>query len=114
MITASPTSTESALLLRELASIVGPEAVLSGGSERRVYDCDAYTVEKATPFAVVLPQTTEQVSALVKLCNRLQVPFTPRGAGTGLSGGTTAVQGGVIISTMRLNRILHVDLVGRP
>jgi len=86
---------------------------MTGRTEMRVYDCDAYTVDKSLPTAVVLPTTTDQVAQIVRLCNRLQVPFLPRGAGTGLSGGTTAVCGGVVISTVRLNQILHIDLPNR-
>jgi len=100
-------------LLSELESIVGAEAVLTDRAELRAYDCDAYTVEKATPTVIVLPETTEQVAAVVRLCCRRGVPFVPRGAGTGLSGGTTAVRGGVIISTVRMKQILHVDLANR-
>jgi glycolate oxidase subunit GlcD len=108
-----PEIQREATLLRELANIVGAESVLSGRSEMRVYDCDAYTVDKATPSAVVLPQTTEQVAAVVKLCNRLKVPFIPRGAGTGLAGGTTAIHGGVIIATVRMNKVLSIDIPNR-
>lgn len=79
----------------------------------RVYDCDAYTIDKAAPTVVVLPQSTEQVAQIVRLCNRLTVPFIPRGAGTGLAGGTTAIAGGVVIPTVRMNRILNIDLVNR-
>jgi glycolate oxidase subunit GlcD len=109
----APPTIDQAHLLRELAAIVGPEAVLSGRSEMRVYDCDAYTVDKSAPAAVVLPTSTEQVAQIVRLCNRVRVPFVPRGAGTGLSGGTTAVAGGVVITTIRLNQILNIDLVNR-
>ncbi len=100
-------------LTRELAAIIGPEAVLTDRAEIRVYDCDAYTVEKAAPTVIVLPRSTEHVSEIVKLCNRLRVPFIPRGAGTGLSGGTTAIHGGVVISTVRMNQILKIDLDNR-
>ena len=100
-------------LERALAEIIGAESVLAEGAELRVYDCDAYTVEKAAPSAIALPQTTEEVAAIVKLCNRIRVPFVPRGAGTGLAGGTTAVCGGVVISTVRMNRILDVDIPNR-
>jgi glycolate oxidase subunit GlcD len=113
MPTETQTFTPPPTLLAELAAIVGEEAVLSDRSARRVYDCDAYTVDKAAPAAIVLPQSTEQVAALVKLCNRLNIPFVPRGAGTGLAGGTTAICGGVVISTMRMNKILHIDLLNR-
>ncbi len=100
-------------LERELVKIVGREAVLTGGAELRAYDCDAYAPEKRYPDAVVLPQDTEQVSLIVKLCNRLSIPFTPRGAGTGLSGGATAIAGGVVIATTRLNKILEADVPNR-
>jgi glycolate oxidase subunit GlcD len=100
-------------LVKELAAVVGREAVLHDQGEMRVYDCDAYTVEKSAPAVVVLPTSTEQVAAVVKVCNRLRVPFTPRGAGTGLSGGTTPVHGGVVISTIRMNQILRTDIPNR-
>lgn len=100
-------------LVQELTAILGAERVLSGRAQQRVYDCDAYTVDKATPSVIVLPETTEQVAAVVRLCNRLEVPFIPRGAGTGLSGGTTALFGGVVIATVRMNRILSTDLINR-
>src|SRR5688500_3931419 len=81
-------------LERELVAIVGRDGVMTGEAELRAYDCDAYAPEKHYPDAVVLPENTEQVSRIVRLCNRLEVPFTPRGAGTGLSGGATAILGG--------------------
>ena len=100
-------------LINELISILGADAVLTGAAELRAYDSDAYAPEKHLPEVVVLPINTEQVSKIVKVCNRYKVPFTPRGAGTGLSGGATAMIGGVIISTIRLNQILEVDLPNR-
>src|SRR5579871_660247 len=100
-------------LERELVAIVGRDAVLTGEAELRAYDCDAYAPEKRYPDAVVLPQDTQQVARIVKLCNRLGVPFTPRGAGTGLSGGATAIEGGVVIATTRLNKILEADIPNR-
>lgn len=103
----------AAELERELIAILGPDGVLTGEAELRAYDCDAYAPEKRYPDVVVLPRNTEQVSRIIKLCNRLDVPFTPRGSGTGLSGGATATQGGVIISTTRLNQILETDIPNR-
>lgn len=93
--------------------LLGPEAVLAGDSERRVYDCDAYTVERAAPTVIALPRTTDEAASVIRLCHRLGVPFTPRGAGTGLSGGATPVAGGVVISTTRMNRILEIRLDDR-
>jgi glycolate oxidase subunit GlcD len=100
-------------LVRELTAIVGEEAVLYRPTDMRVYDCDAYAPERRSPDAVVLPSDTDQVSRIVKLCCRLGIPFTPRGAGTGLSGGATATEGGVVISTMRLKQILSIDIANR-
>jgi glycolate oxidase len=108
-----PKAPYAAELERELVTIIGRDAVLTDEAELRAYDCDAYTPERRYPDAVVLPQNTEQVARIIKLCNRLKVPFTPRGAGTGLSGGATAAIGGVIISTIRLNKILEIDVPNR-
>src|SRR5258708_29314429 len=101
-----PKTPMAAELEQELVKIVGRDAVLTSGADLRSYDCDAYAPEKRYPDAVVLPRNTEQVARIVQLCNRLSVPFTPRGAGTGLSGGATAIAGGVVIATTRLNKIL--------
>ena len=88
---------------------MGEDGVVSEPAELLVYECDAYTLEKNLPSAVVLPRTTEQVVAIVKLCARHNLPFIPRGAGTSLSGAVLAVTGGVMITLSRMNRILAVD-----
>src|SRR5688572_626579 len=97
------TATTSPLIER-LQTIVGRDAVLSAPSELFVYECDAYTVEKSRPDVVVFPTSAEQVSAIVKLCNELDVPFLPRGAGTSLAGGCLAVGGGVVIALTRMKK----------
>jgi glycolate oxidase len=97
----------------ELERIVGAEAVLTDPIQLLAYDCDAYTIEKALPTAVVLPQTTEQVAAIVRLANREGLPIVPRGAGTGLSGGALATRGGIVLAFSRMNRILWVDTRNR-
>lgn len=97
----------------ELKRVLGPEAVLDGPSVVRAYDCDAYTVDRSAPQVVVLPNSTEQVAAVVSLCNELQVPFVARGAGTGLSGGAMPALGGAVISTKRLTRILEIDFANQ-
>jgi glycolate oxidase len=80
---------------------------------QRAYDCDAYTVDKSTPAVVVLPESTEQVQAIVRWCNSTNTPYTPRGAGTGLSGGALPALGGLVLSTKRLTRILEIDIENR-
>jgi len=100
-------------LVSGLRKLLGPERVLSGPAAERAYDCDAYTVDRSKPSAIVLPESTMEVAAIVKWCNQEQVPFTARGAGTGLSGGALAALGGVIISTKRLTKILEIDVENR-
>jgi glycolate oxidase len=103
----------SEALRRELEQIVGADGVFTDPVQLLSYDCDAYTIEKSLPTVVVLPQSTEQVAAIVQLANREGLPITPRGAGTGLSGGALAVHGGVVIGFSRMNRILWVDVRNR-
>ena len=101
-------------IVEGLAAIVGREWVISDPDELTVYECDGMThLEKALPDVVVLPDSTEQVAEVVKFCDGEQLPFLPRGAGTGLSGGAIAIQGGVIIGLNRMNRILEIDLVNQ-
>ena len=78
-----------------------------------VYECDAYTLQKNHPTAVVLPQNTEEIVAVVRLCSENDLPIIPRGAGTSLSGTVLAVEGGVMIALTRMNRILSLDTRNR-
>jgi glycolate oxidase len=100
-------------MTRELAALLDQDRVLSGAAVSRAYDCDAYTVDKNPPSCVVFPSSTQEVQAVVQWCLHNNVAFTPRGAGTGLSGGALAALGGVLISTKKLNRILEVDVPNR-
>src|SRR5246127_4880797 len=99
-------------LVRELKSLLGPENVLSATEDLSLYEFDG-SVEKARPELVVFPHTTEQVSRIVKLAAKYQVPVVGRGAGTGLSGGALARGGGVMIVFARMNKILAIDLESR-
>ena len=99
-------------MLDRLKKIVGADAVLAEKGERAVYEYDAYPLEKAPPLATVLPSTTQQVSEVVQVCAAAGVPFAPRGAGTGLAGGTLC-PGGVLIGVARMNTVLDVDLRNR-
>jgi len=99
-------------LLRELKSLLGTDNVLSQPEDLLLYEFDG-SVEKARPEVVVFPRSTEDVSRIVKLANKHQVPVVGRGAGTGLSGGALARGGGVMIVFARMNRILELDLENR-
>ena len=100
-------------LARELVNICGADAVITETDELLVYECDAYTLQRNPPSAVVLPRTCEQVARVVKLCAQHDVPIIPRGAGTSLSGTVLAVDGGVMIALTRMNQILEIDALNR-
>ena len=100
-------------LIAQLRDIVGEDGLLFHPEELLVYECDGYTVEKKVPDVVVFPTSTEQVAAIVWLCNELKVPFIPRGAGTSLAGGTLPVGGGVMITLTKMKRIIEVNLRDR-
>ncbi|WP_019120910.1 FAD-linked oxidase C-terminal domain-containing protein [Brevibacillus massiliensis] len=100
-------------LIRELAVIVGTGSVLYREEDLISYECDGYVIHKQPPRAVVFPATTEEVSQVVKLLHRRKIPFIPRGAGTGLSGGAAPLGGEVIISLVKMKKLLHVDWENR-
>lgn len=100
-------------VLTRLVEIVGKSGILSAREELLVYECDGFTIEKNSPDVVVFPTTTEQVADIVKLCNRHEIPFVPRGAGTSLAGGCLPIGGGVMIALTRMKQILEVNLRDR-
>ncbi len=93
------------------AAIAGARNVISAPSDLRTYECDGLLGYRIRPRIVVLPASTEEVAACVTLAREHGLPIVPRGAGTGLSGGALPVEGGIVIGTARMNRILDVDLV---
>jgi len=97
-------------ILRELRAILGAHGLITSPEELRTYDSDALTTFRAMPRAVLLPSSTEEVQAIVRVCHREKIPFVARGSGTGLSGGALPVENGIVISLTRMNRILEVDL----
>src|SRR5687768_18282867 len=101
-------TSNSSALFGELERIVGTAGVVRHTGALASYESDGFLV-KARPAAVCLPRTTEEVAALVRWAAARGLPVTPRGAGTGLSGGATAVGGGLVIGTSRMNRLLHLD-----
>ena len=97
-------------LLADLRAAVGGDNVVTEPERLRVYECDGLTGHRAVPEVVVLPDSTAEVQAVVRLCQREHLPFVARGAGTGLSGGATPFAGGVVVALTRMNRILEVDV----
>jgi glycolate oxidase len=99
-------------LLTELALTFPPERLLTGADDLFVYEHDAQTFDRGRPLCLVLPETTEEVCAVVTACSKRGVPFLPRGAGTGLSGGAVA-RGSVVVGTARMDQIFEVDVGSR-
>jgi glycolate oxidase subunit GlcD len=100
-------------LIDNLSAIVGRENVLSKPDELLVYECDGLPQHKHRPRAVVFPSSTEETSAIMRALAQANVPFTPRGAGTGLSGGALALNSGVVIEMARMRKILRIDVENR-
>src|SRR6266550_7786183 len=94
--------------LDKLAGAVGSAGLLRDPAELITYESDALTHLRATPGAVVLPTSTAEVQAVVRLCHEHRVPFVARGHGTGLSGGALPAPDGVLIVLSRLNRVLEI------
>ncbi len=100
-------------LQRRLLNLLPPRTVVAARQELLAYDCDGLSLHRHQPPLVVLPETTEQVAAVVKLCADNGVPFVARGSGTGLSGGAVAESEALVIATSRMRSILKVDLPNR-
>src|ERR1700730_12651040 len=95
-------------LVKTLSALIGGEYVLHSPYDLTLYEYDA-SIDRGRPDVVVLPASTEQVAAIVKIATRFKGPVVARGAGTGLSGGAIPVYGGIVIVFARMNRILEID-----
>ena len=96
-----------------LKEIVPGEGVIVEHHELRAYETDGLTAYRTVPMAVVLPETTEQVSQILRYCNEHGVKVVARGAGTGLSGGALPLEDGIVLGLSKFNRILDIDVENR-
>lgn len=96
-------------IAKEFAAVLGQNGVIQRKEELLTYECDGLASYRQKPALVVLPRTTEQVAEAVKLCDRFDLPWIARGAGTGLSGGALPVEDCVLIVTALMRRVLHID-----
>src|SRR6266566_1514454 len=101
------------IIVEKLRDVVGSGAVLSQPDQLLVYECDGLPQHKHRPRAVVFPSSTEETAAVMRALSIAGVPFTPRGAGTGLSGGALALNEGVVIELARMRKILKLDASNR-
>ena len=100
-------------IARALSLIVPGEGVITDPDSLRIYDCDGLTAYRQPPMLVVLPQTTQQVSQILRYCALNKVKIVARGAGTSLSGGALPLADGIILGMSKFNRIVDVDLANR-
>ncbi len=100
-------------LIPRLTAACGADAVLTDPMQLRTYECDGLTSHRCSPGLVVLPETAEQVAAIVRACVSAGVPFVARGSGTGLSGGALPRADGVLIVTAKMRRIIEIDPASR-
>lgn len=100
-------------ILQALKPHVPVDCLLWTDEDTTPYECDALTAYRQRPLLVALPETEEQVSAILKTCYALHVPVVARGAGTGLSGGALPHAEGVTLSLARFNRIVEIDHLSR-
>ncbi|HEX6557914.1 MAG TPA: FAD-linked oxidase C-terminal domain-containing protein [Longimicrobiales bacterium] len=100
-------------LIAELRLILGEQGVIADPGALLVWESDGLTAYRVTPRAVLLPRTTDETARTLQILAREKIPFVPRGAGTGLSGGALALEGAVSISFSRMKRILEIDPANR-
>ena len=100
-------------IIRRLQAIVPGDGVITNENELSVFECDGLMAYKQLPMVVVLPESTQQVSNILKACQDMGVKIVPRGAGTGLSGGALPLADGVTLGLSKFNKILDIDLDNR-
>ena len=100
-------------IVAKLREIVPGEGVIAEDEELRVYESDGLSAYRQPPMVVVLPETTEQVSHILRYCHEAKVKVVPRGAGTGLSGGALPLADGVLLGLGKFKRIIDIDYANR-
>ncbi len=105
--------TDRTELAAQLRRIVAPDNVISDAETLRPYECDGLSMYCEMPLLVVLPETVEQVQAVMRLCYQQKIPVVARGAGTGLCAGAMPHPEGIVLSLAKFNRILHIDPAAR-
>lgn len=100
-------------LVKRLLSVLPRDAVIDHEAETKAYECDALSAYRCPPIAAVLPRTTEETAAILKICNEMQVPLVPRGSGTSLSGGALPTADSVILGVARMNAVLETNYPDR-
>lgn len=100
-------------IVSRLLDVLPVDAVIHDPNETRAYECDALTAYRCPPLAAVLPSTTQEVSAVLRICHEERVKVVPRGAGTSLAGGSLPTEDSIILGVARMNAVLEVDYPNR-
>ncbi|MFN0113681.1 MAG: FAD-binding oxidoreductase, partial [Paracoccaceae bacterium] len=100
-------------VVARLRAVLPADAVIDDPDGTRAYECDALTAYRCAPLAVVLPRTTAEVSAALKVCHQMGVPVVPRGAGTSLAGGSLPTADSVILGVARMNAVIETNYADR-
>jgi glycolate oxidase len=102
-----------AQIVARLRAVLPADAVIEDEAETRAYECDALSAYRCLPLAVVLPRTTAEVAAALRVCHEERVPVVPRGSGTSLAGGAMPSADAVVLGVMRMNAVLTTDYDNR-
>src|SRR5438270_543109 len=100
-----PSAAPPADVVARMTAIVGAGNVISDDADLRTYECDALTSFRARPSLVVLPASTDEVVAVMKVAREAGMPVVPRGAGTGLSGGALPTPGSLVLALSRMTKV---------
>ncbi|MGB3177924.1 MAG: FAD-linked oxidase C-terminal domain-containing protein [Albidovulum sp.] len=100
-------------IMARLRAVLPDDAVIDDPAETRAYECDGLAAYRCAPLAAILPRTTDEVAAALRICHELGVPVVPRGSGTSLAGGALPTADSVILGVARMNRVLEVDYANR-
>jgi glycolate oxidase len=100
-------------IVRRLQAVLPPDAVIHDAAEVRAYECDALSAYRCPPLAVVLPASTAEVAAVLRVCHEERVPVVPRGSGTSLAGGALPTADCVLLGVARLNKVIEADYENR-
>ncbi len=104
---------KKARLVARFLSVLPADAVIHDETETRAYECDALTAYRCPPLCAVLPSSTAEVSAILRICHEEGVPVVPRGSGTSLAGGALPTADSVILGVARMNDVLETDYRNR-
>ncbi|MBU0645686.1 MAG: FAD-binding protein, partial [Alphaproteobacteria bacterium] len=100
-------------LVARLRAVLPKDAVIDAPEEVRAYECDALTAYRCAPLVAVLPSTTEEVAAILRICHEMGVPVVPRGSGTSLAGGALPTADCVILGVARLREVIEINTSDR-